>query len=215
MEKILLIGAATHWLVSGFKKITYKSSERNKSNTATPRYLQIVMSFKDYILTPITFTLLIYFSVKPLTLPYLIVQPHSWRWYTIVTLIIISILLKIWAYQALGNSWSDKLRVDTEIKLVTTGPYKYLRHPIYTSYIIFLIPVILSGNIFLPFLFFMFIFCNFAREKEEEKQLKKRFPEYTEMEAKISSVGILILMIIITTTINIVNNISKLFQQLL
>jgi heme/copper-type cytochrome/quinol oxidase subunit 2 len=61
----------------------------------------------------------------------------------------------------------------------------------------------------------MFIFCNFAREKEEEKQLKKRFPEYTEMEAKISSVGILILMIIITTTINIVNNISKLFQQLL
>jgi protein-S-isoprenylcysteine O-methyltransferase Ste14 len=211
MEKILLIGVATHWLVSGFKKITYKSSEKNKSNTATPRYLQIVMSFKDYILTPIIFTLLIYFSARPLTLPYLTVQPHSWRWYTIVTLIIISILLKIWAYQALGNSWSDKLRVDTEIKLVTTGPYKYLRHPIYTSYVIFFILVVLSGNIFLPLFFFVFVFCNFIREEEEERQLKKCFPEYTEMEVKISSVGILGLMIIITTMISIVNNILIIF----
>jgi protein-S-isoprenylcysteine O-methyltransferase Ste14 len=151
-----------------------------------------------------------FLGARNYTVP-LTVQPHSWRWYTIVTLIIISILLKIWAYQALGNSWSDKLRVDTEIKLVTTGPYKYLRRPIYTSYVIFFILVVLSGNIFLPLFFFVFVFCNFIREEEEERQLKKCFPEYTEMEVKISSVGILGLMIIITTMISIVNNILIIF----
>ena len=176
MEKFLLLGVAIHWLVSGFKKITCKSSKNDQ--IIIPKYLQIVMMFKDYVLTPIIFTALIYFSFKPLELKHLTVQPNTWRWNISIILIIISILLKVWSYKILGNSWSDKLRVNEELKLVTTGPYKYFRHPIYVSYVVFLIPVILSGNIFLPLLFLIFTFCNSAREKEEERLLKNRFPEY-------------------------------------
>jgi len=214
MEKFLLLGVAIHWLVSGFKKITCKSSKNDK--TIIPKYLQIVMMFKDHILTPIIFAALIYFSFNPPKLQYLAVQPNTWRWNISIILIIISILLKVWSYKTLGDSWSDKLRVDEKLKLITTGPYKYFRHPIYASYIVFLIPVVLSGNIFLPLLFLIFTFCNSIREKEEEKLLKNRFPEYEQqMDAKITSPGVIVLMVIVTTIITIVNNSLTLFKHFL
>lgn len=214
MEKFLLLGVTIHWLVSGFKKINCRSSKNNKFIIS--KYLQITMIFKDYILTPMIFMTLVYFSFNPLELKYLTVSPNTWRWNIIIIFIIISILLKIWAYKALGNSWSDKLRVDEKLKLVTTGPYKYFRHPIYISYVIFLIPVILSGNIFLPLPFLIFTLCNSLREKEEERLLKKQFPEYIQrMKAKVTSAGVIVLMIIIATFLTIIHDIFELFQHFL
>lgn len=43
------------------------------------------------------------------------------------------IMLAVWARRHLGRNWSAEVRVGEGHQLVRTGPYAYLRHPIYTA----------------------------------------------------------------------------------
>lgn len=42
-------------------------------------------------------------------------------------------LLGIWARRHLGRNWSAEVRIGEGHELVRTGPYRFLRHPIYTA----------------------------------------------------------------------------------
>lgn len=44
-----------------------------------------------------------------------------------------SLALFTWAQVALGKEWSPQLQLRQEHRLVTTGPYARVRHPIYTA----------------------------------------------------------------------------------
>lgn len=48
-------------------------------------------------------------------------------------LMLLNILFFLWIHIALGMNWSPILEIRKEQSLVTTGPYKYIRHPMYTS----------------------------------------------------------------------------------
>jgi len=58
----------------------------------------------------------------------------EWRW---AGVIISSIFLLLWIYsqQILAKNWSANLRIQKDHTLVTSGPYRVMRHPIYTSMI--------------------------------------------------------------------------------
>ena len=43
-----------------------------------------------------------------------------------------------WAQVTLGRSWSDTPRMMKEQALITSGPYQFIRHPIYTAFILIL-----------------------------------------------------------------------------
>ncbi len=43
--------------------------------------------------------------------------------------------LKYWAVHSLGTRWSFKVLVERDVPLVTTGPYRVLRHPNYVALI--------------------------------------------------------------------------------
>src|SRR5688500_10371602 len=43
-----------------------------------------------------------------------------------------------WAQNTLGRSWSDTPRMMKEQALITSGPYQFIRHPIYTAFILIL-----------------------------------------------------------------------------
>lgn len=49
-----------------------------------------------------------------------------------------------WAHQALGKNWSDTPRLLQGQTLVTNGPYRWVRHPIYTAFFL-----IMSATLFL------------------------------------------------------------------
>jgi protein-S-isoprenylcysteine O-methyltransferase Ste14 len=44
-----------------------------------------------------------------------------------------SIFLAVWARRHLGRNWSAEVRIAVDHRLVRTGPYRLLRHPIYTA----------------------------------------------------------------------------------
>jgi protein-S-isoprenylcysteine O-methyltransferase Ste14 len=43
------------------------------------------------------------------------------------------ILLAVWSRQVLGSNWSGEVRIATGHQLVRSGPYRRIRHPIYTA----------------------------------------------------------------------------------
>jgi protein-S-isoprenylcysteine O-methyltransferase Ste14 len=43
------------------------------------------------------------------------------------------LLLAVWARRHLGRNWSAEVRIAVDHQLVRTGPYRLLRHPIYTA----------------------------------------------------------------------------------
>jgi protein-S-isoprenylcysteine O-methyltransferase Ste14 len=43
------------------------------------------------------------------------------------------LFLEIWARRALGRNWSGEISIKVEHQLIRSGPYKRLRHPIYTG----------------------------------------------------------------------------------
>lgn len=43
-----------------------------------------------------------------------------------------------WSHRTLASNWSDQPRITQAQQLVQTGPYKRIRHPIYTSFLLIL-----------------------------------------------------------------------------
>jgi protein-S-isoprenylcysteine O-methyltransferase Ste14 len=52
-----------------------------------------------------------------------------------------------WSHNALSRNWSDQPRLLADQTLVTSGPYRRVRHPIYTAFLLILsAPALLSAN---------------------------------------------------------------------
>lgn len=59
------------------------------------------------------------------------------RWTGVLTALLGFVLLQ-WAQNTLGKSWSDTPRMMKEQTLITSGPYRTIRHPIYTGFLLIL-----------------------------------------------------------------------------
>ena len=46
------------------------------------------------------------------------------------------ILLAVWARLHLGTNWSGEVRVAAGHQLIRSGPYRFIRHPIYTAVLV-------------------------------------------------------------------------------
>ena len=55
------------------------------------------------------------------------------RFWTGCALTIGGLLLSIWARDQLGNNWSQAVTVKDGHQLITSGPYAFVRHPIYSG----------------------------------------------------------------------------------
>jgi protein-S-isoprenylcysteine O-methyltransferase Ste14 len=62
-------------------------------------------------------------------------------------LAIVSSALGLWAILTLGQQWSVQARLRTDHRLVTAGPYGWVRHPVYTPFFGLLIA---TGLVFAP-----------------------------------------------------------------
>jgi protein-S-isoprenylcysteine O-methyltransferase Ste14 len=61
-----------------------------------------------------------------------------WIRWTGVAIALLGFGLLQWSQSTLGKNWSDTPRMLKEQALITSGPYRYIRHPIYTAFFIIL-----------------------------------------------------------------------------
>ena len=84
----------------------------------------------------------------------------------------------IWARFALGKNWSGAVvTIKKDHKLVESGPYAYVRHPIYAGFLTAAVGTAFTIGTFASFLAVLFLFGAFLiRIKREEKIMIAQFP---------------------------------------
>lgn len=85
-------------------------------------------------------------------------------------------------HSALGTNWSPILEIKKEQSLITGGPYKYIRHPMYSAFLLWSLSqgIFLSNWLILTTGFAGFLIIYLVRVPDEEKMMKEKFgKEYT------------------------------------
>jgi protein-S-isoprenylcysteine O-methyltransferase Ste14 len=90
-----------------------------------------------------------------------------------------AIALMIWARQTFGRRSFHLAAEPTEGGLVTSGPYRYIRHPIYTSILVFVWAGIAAHwSILNAFFGVLIIAGSLMRTFCEEQLVRIRYPDY-------------------------------------
>jgi protein-S-isoprenylcysteine O-methyltransferase Ste14 len=69
-----------------------------------------------------------------------------WPAVTGITLIIVGIGLRAWSIATLGRFFQYQIRIQSGHQVVTSGPYRYVRHPSYTGISLVLIGIALASD---------------------------------------------------------------------
>ena|ERR1039458_3617128 len=92
--------------------------------------------------------------------------------------VLIGLIIALWARTILGGNWSASVTFKEDHELIERGPYRFVRHPIYTSILLMILgTAIISGRAG-PFLALIICFLVYwQRLRQEEALLTKHFPE--------------------------------------
>jgi len=119
-------------------------------------------------------------------------SPSWWTWTVIplgewiqwlgIVMALVPIFFLIWVHRHLDKQWSIALEIQDDHKLITTGPYRYVRHPMYLGIFTYTLGLMMISLDVLVILFFAFtIWVNYIRIPEEEQMLIQKFgDEYLE-----------------------------------
>src|SRR6185436_17634885 len=84
----------------------------------------------------------------------------------------------IWARTVLGGNWSSSVTFKENHELIERGPYRLVRHPIYTGILTMTLgTAIVAGRVaaWLGLVFFFVLL--WLKSRKEEELLTKHFPE--------------------------------------
>jgi len=86
------------------------------------------------------------------------------------------IYLAVWARHNLGSNWSGEVRIAREHQLVRSGPYRFIRHPIYTGVLgMYCGTALVSGQIHALVALAMVALAYWRKIRMEEKALSETF----------------------------------------
>jgi protein-S-isoprenylcysteine O-methyltransferase Ste14 len=87
----------------------------------------------------------------------------------------------VWARRHLGRNWSSEVVVKEGHALVRTGPYRLVRHPIYTGLLLAFFGMAVMFGEWRGLLALAFFVVSFAvKSRQEEVRMRETFPEYEE-----------------------------------
>jgi len=131
--------------------------------------------------------------VIPMVIGFLFLYNHNFAWkflgdrvvrqndaVTIVGLLLTAggLVFAVWARIALGANWSGTVTIKSGHNLIRRGPYKWIRHPIYTGILIsFLGTVLLLGEVRAFCGFALVLLALYRKAKREERFLSEEFGE--------------------------------------
>ena len=131
--------------------------------------------------------------VIPLVIGFLLIYNHRFAWnflagriipqndaVTIMGLLLTlgGLMFAVWARIALGANWSGTVTIKSGHNLIRRGPYRWIRHPIYTGILISFVGTILLQGEVRAFLGFVFVLLALYRKAiREERFLSEEFGE--------------------------------------
>jgi protein-S-isoprenylcysteine O-methyltransferase Ste14 len=90
--------------------------------------------------------------------------------------------LAVWARIYLGHNWGSPMSEKVDPELVTSGPYRYVRHPIYSGIILGLIGTTMATSLYwliaVVLLGAYFIYSATVEERNMERLFPNTYPAY-------------------------------------
>lgn len=105
----------------------------------------------------------------------------------IVTLM--GLIIILWARTVLGGNWSTSTVLKENHELIQSGPYRYVRHPIYSGLLLMVLgAAIFYGRAIVFVALAISFIASLLRAREEEKLLTRHFPEeYPNYKARVKA----------------------------
>jgi protein-S-isoprenylcysteine O-methyltransferase Ste14 len=102
---------------------------------------------------------------------------HAFMTATGIVLVVIGIAIAVSARRQLGRNWGMPMSQQENAELVMTGPYAYVRHPIYSGIILGMVGSAIGHSVAwtLPLILFGGYFIYSARREEE--LMLRQFPD--------------------------------------
>ncbi len=99
-----------------------------------------------------------------------------------LVIFLLGLFTAIWARVHLGKNWGTPMSTKQNPELVTSGPYHYIRHPIYTGILLAMLGSSLANSLFWLTVFAItsiyFVYSAVQEEKLMTKQFPKVYPSY-------------------------------------
>ncbi len=111
-------------------------------------------------------------------------EPSTWIG---ALLCIIGLFFAIWARVILGTNWSGVITLKEGHELIERGPYRIVRHPIYTGILVMFAGTAIAMGHLGGFLGLLLVFLSFwLKLKREEDLMLKHFPDkYAEYQRRV------------------------------
>jgi len=91
---------------------------------------------------------------------------------------ILGLLFAVWARFALGSNWSGTVTIKANHQLIRRGPYRFIRHPIYTGMLAALLAAAITQQLASGLLGFAVVaFALYRKARREESFLSQEFGE--------------------------------------
>lgn len=91
---------------------------------------------------------------------------------------ILGLLFAVWARLALGSNWSGTVTIKANHELIRRGPYRFIRHPIYTGMLAALLATVVTQRLVSGLLGFALVtFALYRKARREESFLAQEFGE--------------------------------------
>jgi protein-S-isoprenylcysteine O-methyltransferase Ste14 len=126
---ILILGFATVTCLGLYYRIkSYTGEKLNRRQEG----LFVLLGLR--LIALIFFAGVIAYMIKPAWMAWSSMPLPVWLRWMGVGLALLGTILKTWTFHKLGRNLTDTVVTRTEHSLVTSGPYRWVRHPFYTSF---------------------------------------------------------------------------------
>jgi protein-S-isoprenylcysteine O-methyltransferase Ste14 len=153
-----------------------------EDDTSTKQKEQKSNSVSIIIIILCILALFVFYAVLPENRNILIVPLPGWLHWLGMALGIISLAQQIWTHVTLQKTWSAAKESGKNNVVITSGPYSWIRHPLYMALMLFFIGLsLVSGfSLFLLLASLSIPFFNNAAIKEEAIMVQQFGDEYRE-----------------------------------
>jgi len=110
-----------YWIISArdAKRTVRRESLASRASHVLPLVIGVLLVALPYVPSPL-------FATR--------ILPRTLATYGVgVTLVFLGLAFAVWARRHIGSNWSGTVTVKEDHVLICTGPYAWVRHPIYTG----------------------------------------------------------------------------------
>jgi len=165
---------ALFWLLNTLVRIYFQSKAQKARLSFASHERQARLGFR---LLAIAYLLLIVYPLSPwFDFGHVDVTPLV-RWTIGGPAMFLYLALFAWTHRVLGKNWSGVLEIHQDHLLITTGPYRFVRHPMYTAFFLSAVGfAFLSSNWLIAVVYTAAVsYMYLTRVSAEEEMMVARF----------------------------------------